>query len=332
MQESGTRAPRRAPFVALETSPGSYSNVPAWTSREAYLDAVASVAATMRADRARSLVAVAEAFAKFADHTTGREVRVGIERVVALSGVPRRTVFRRVNDLKAAGLLETVDAGGYMRREERAQVRAAGGRHVTKTTTRALSVPREMAHNHSRRELVKNLTSPELTNARTRAAKKTTSKPKTDRAARPMRLQRLAAAVDRRLPYLVRSRHVGNLANVLQAAGVEEWSASDVVGAVDAWHAENGRATLATAARDSLAWFAWALREARKSGQESRTAASRAAQEAARRRAAERAQERAEEDARAARTAASPEAATARLSIRDALAAAKAARVYGAAV
>ncbi|WP_144722269.1 hypothetical protein [Cellulosimicrobium sp. TH-20] len=316
--------------ILLETAAGSYSNVPAWTSREAYLDAVASLAATMRADRARSLVAVAEALARFADHSTGREVRVGIARVVEVSGVPRRTVHRRLVDLKTAGLLETVDAGGYMRREERAQVRAAGGRHITKTTTRALSVPREMARNHDRRSLVKNLTSGDGDKARKRAAKKTTSKPKTDRAARPMRLQRLAAAVDRRLPYLTRDRHVGNLANVLQAAGVEDWTASDVVAAVDAWHAENGRATLATAARDSLAWFAWALREARRSGQESRTAASRAAREAARLRAAERAREAAEEDARAARAAASPEAATARLSIREALAAAKAARLYGA--
>lgn len=323
MQESGTRARTRARTLRIETAPGTYSTVPVWTSRETFLSAVDEAGASWRSDRRRSLRAVAEALAGYAEHRTGRDVAVSVARVAARAGVVERTVYRRLADLRDAGLLVTVDGGRHLTRAER---EATGGRLWRKASTRALThAPREVSAHPEPEGLTGNLTSPSITK-RARRAAKTTSNSKTDRKPRTLRVQRLAAAVDRRLPYLVRDRHVGALAAVLQAEGVEEWTASDVVEAVDAWHARHGWKALATEARDALAWFAAALRRARQEGAESRTAASRSAQEAARRRAAERAQERADEDARAARAAASPETATARLSIREALAAAKAAR------
>ncbi|GED09174.1 hypothetical protein [Cellulosimicrobium cellulans] len=325
MRRTDTAPRRRRPAVKIETAPGAYATVPVWQTREAFLASVEEAGAAFRSDRRRSLRAVAEALAGYAEHRTGRDVAVSVERLARVAGVVARTVYRRLADLRDAGLLVTVDGGRHLTRAERERT----GR-FRKASTRALThAPREVSPHPETEGLTGNLTSPSITNARTRAAKKTTSNSKTDRKPRTLRVQRLAAAVDRRLPYLTRGRHVGNLANVLQAVGVEEWSASDVVGAVDAWHAQNGRATLATAARDSLAWFAWALREARGSGQESRTAAARAAQEAVRLRAAERAAQHAEEDARAAALDA-PEVAGARLSIRETLAAAKAARTYAA--
>jgi DNA-binding transcriptional ArsR family regulator len=278
--------------VKIETAPGAYASVAVWASREAFAEAVAEVAASSgwRSDRRRGVLAVAEVLAVAADRKTGRDVAVSVGSVARVVKVSERTVYRRLADLRDSGLLVTVETGRHLRRAERVAVRRAGGRFIRKASTRALThAPRgvELSGHLTERSSVEVAPPRELTKART-ARKARTSKTKTQaRAPRGLTVQRLAANVERRLPWITGGRHVGALCDVLTTSGVEGWSVSDVVGAVDAWHARHGWQSLGRDAERPLAWFATALRRALAEGATSRhEAADREAEERRARKAA----------------------------------------------
>lgn len=319
VQRTARRRPR------LETTPGAYAAVPAWTSRRAYLAAVAVLAARYRADRAASLHAVARVLASAAEHETGRSVELAVATIAHRSDVAERTVYRRLADLRDAGLAVVVEPGRHITRDERTR---AGVRTWRRTSSRALTVPADLAAHLPDRRSGEVLPSAGGTKRARRAASTTTST--TDRPARTLSVQLLAAGVAARLPYLVRHRHIGGLADVLTRAGVHDWTPTDITTAVDAWHAEHGWKTLATGASDPLAWFATALHRARRDGAKSRSAAARAELDAARTRAAQRRHEHAVAATRAASAEASGVAAAARAAIRAAVTTAKARRLYGA--
>lgn len=316
--------------VKVEAEPGAYSRIVAWQSREAFLAAVAEVAESSpwRAPRRAGFVAVLEALAKFAEHRTGRDVAVSVEKIEKATGLSRASVFRRLADAREAGLVVTVEKGRHLYRAEREAVKAAGGRFIRKASVRALShAPRPVAETPTPSGVSSSESLLSFTHQarKTRTAKKP-STTKTDRKPRTLRVQRLAADVDRRLPWLTKERHVGGLCSILSSAGVEEWTASDVVAAVDAWHERHGWKTLASEATNALGWFSRALHRAIEEGAVSRSAAARAEREAAVLRAAERAREAAEDEARRVEGVASAKAAEARSSIRGALAAARSKR------
>lgn len=328
MKKSDAHARPQARSVKVEAAPGAYSRVVAWQSREAFLATVAEVAESSpwRAPRRAGFVAVLEALAKFAEHRTGRDVAVSVAKIEKATGLSRSSVFRRLADARDAGLVVTVETGRHLYRAERAAVKAAGRRYIRKASVRALShAPRTDTPTNPERVGSKPSDSLNHQARKTRTAK-TTSNSKTDRKPRTLRVQRLAADVDRRLPWLTKDRHVGALCSVLASAGVEEWTASDVVAAVDAWHAERGWKTLAREASNALGWFSRALHRAIDDGAVSRSAAAQAEREAAVLRAAERAREAAEDEARRVEGVTSAKAVEARSSIREALAAARAKR------
>jgi hypothetical protein len=328
VDHSISRRPRRRKPVAVETAPGSYSTIPAWTSREAFLAAVGTVAAPMRADRARSLVAVAEALSTYAEHRTGRDVAVAVDRVAEIAGVARRTVFRRLADLRDAGLLVTVDRGRHLDRKEREAVRAAGRRFIRKASTRALSVPADLAPHPGLVETVGISPSEELTKAR--EARKAKPSKNHNRKPRTLRVQRLAAEVVQRWTFVAPEgrQHIGAVCDALTAAGMESWTAADVVRAVDFWHETNRWNALGRDARRPVGWLRTALQRTVRDGGVSASQKAREALEASRRRQAERDAEKAADAARLA--ASRPEVvAASRSSIRDAIEAAKRKALYG---
>lgn len=106
-----------------------------------------------------------------------------------------------------------------------------------------------------------------LTNTRTARGH---NQPKTSTTARPLGLQLAAAQLLKRLPWLLSpGQHIGQLCNALESAGVTaEWTAADLLAALDAEHRSAYRSTLpAGMQRNPLAVLVTQLRRAL-SGQE----------------------------------------------------------------
>lgn len=305
---------RSTPRPALHgTVPGDYSPVPAWESRTLFKRAARIVSARWRKDRRESFLAVVDVMADAADGRTGRSVTLSVDTIALRAGLDFRRTQRRIADAHEAGLCVTVDGGSYLTGAARQRSRRVVGRYaIRKASSRALTIPLELAE-QAREQTVAlpaplgagSMSSETSTNqARKRAAKTTqshTPKP------RSLRLQRLAAKLNARFPWLTRDKHIGHLCNLLERAGIdaEAWTADDVARALDGWHLEHGRKSVGIESTNPLGWLAWALRTALQAGAQPRaTAQAREAQE----RAARAAQRRAEQEAR---EALSPEVRTA---------------------
>ncbi len=287
--------PKRTRVLPVAVQPGSYAAVPAWSSRDQWLEAVEHLATSRRADTAETIRAVARALARWAEHRTGRDVAVSVDRLARQVGRSRRTVQRRLADLASVGLVVTVAEGRHLTRDERDDVRRAGRRFITRASVRALSVPANMTPQPSPKGFGSALTSPSLTKRATRRTARTT-KPKStaDRAPRSLAAQRTAAAVARRVPSVARegSQHIGRLVAVVERFGLAGQSADDVLNLAvrDGWQ------WLTDGVRDPFAYFvarlSWARREGRETAYEraraeSAARAARAAQRAAEQRADE---------------------------------------------
>lgn len=313
------------PTVRPAVEPGAYSNVPSWPSRTAWLAAVDAVATKRRTDTSKSIRRVALALAAHADNATGRNVACSVETIARKAGCSVRTVRRRLAELRREGLVVDVALGRHLTRDERATVRRAGGRWITRATVRALSLPRDMAAHPARKGVGASLTSPSLTKPARAAKAGRTRKAQTEaRAPRSLAAQRTAAEVISRLPWLVRtgSQHLGALVAVIEREGLAGASGGDVLGIVDEWHASQGWKTLGSHARRPLAWFATALRRARIAGGETATSRALRDRELARARSAQRRLQHALEEASAAPLD-SPAVVAARASIRASIAAAR---------
>lgn len=290
---------------SLPVPDGAYAKVPAWTSREAWFDALLDVlatpegAATLRAASVSrdTVCRVARADAESADHGTGRHVTTAHETVGRRTGLEWETVRKARRVLVKLGLAVVLVEGNYLRVDQRRAARLAhGGRQISAASVRALTMPRgTVQRTEPSTEAVDQPvdtdhlpapcaggTSSHLESgypsALTRAVA-ASRRPRTTRnhpatsvsSPRPIELQRLAARVARRMPWLDRSGHIGALCDALQRAGVDgsAWSCGGLLAAVDAQVAADGwKVVDPSYQRDPLAYFVKLVRRAVASGVE----------------------------------------------------------------
>jgi len=268
--------------------------VTAWRSATGWLDALRhAVSSSDGAERRRqarvalgTLLRVARADAAAADASTGRGVATSHETVAGILGMSGKTVQRARQLIEALGFSVTIAEGRYLTTAERAAAREAhGGYQVRAASLRALTLPAPPVRNvHLPRRGHVLSSSPVRENSPRRAAaarppaSKRSDSPAPRFGHRSIEMQRLAARlVDGsgseptapRMPWLLRTRtggrrHIGALCDVLGRAGIDpsRWTPRALVDAIDAWHRQEERRTLAGGAADPLAYFAWQLRQA----------------------------------------------------------------------
>lgn len=206
---------------------GTYSRLPAWSNRSRWLTQVAATLTTPDGETARAaarvaadtLLMVAAADAAVADQRTGRNVTTAHDTVATQLGMSAKTVQRARTLLERLGLAATVWAGRYLTRTERAAAhRRHGGPQLRAASTRALISPKRAAAllpvenvqlprrgNHTR-----TTHPPKNSTTRVSARRKAAS-----RTPIPVGVQKLAAQLARRMPWLTRDRHIGALARLL---------------------------------------------------------------------------------------------------------------------
>ena len=206
---------------------GSYSRLPAWSDRARWLAQVAAVVATGEGEAARAsahvavdtLLRVAAADAASADQRTGRNVATAHDTVAALLGMSAKTVQRARTLLERLGLAVTVWAGRYLtvaeraaarRRHGQAQLRAASTRALISPKHAAALVPVENVQLPRRGHPTSTPRPPENSSTRLTARRKPASMPPI-----PVGVQKLAAQLAQRMPWLARDRHIGALARLL---------------------------------------------------------------------------------------------------------------------
>lgn len=303
----------------------------AWTGRDAWIAALRAALSSAAGEEQRSaahvapdtLMRVALDDAATADSRSGRGVATAHETVAARLGMSAKTVQRARDLLIALGFAVVLAEGRYLTTAEReAAMRAHGGRQLRAASTRALTIPRASRAERRSPAPVKNVhlprrgelnprtyvsdNSPTRAGARSEAAPRPLRKSRRTRVARSPRaisIQRLAAQLSARMPWLIGDRHIGHLCDLLDRHGLADrgWTAAQLLDQIDRAN-RDGLVVVADpgAQRDGLAYFAWHLRRAVPVGAiapSERAAAERAA------RLAEQAQARAAEDARRARIA-----------------------------
>lgn len=208
-----------------------------------------------------TVVAIATADAQVADHRTGRSVATAHATVARALGVCSRTVQRARQVLLDAGLAAVVATGRYLTTSERQQVVAAGRHQIRAASTRVLTLPRDLAHVH----LPRRGSSTPHTSRRSVGTKRalTRAKAATKRTIRPIWVQRLAASLAARLPWLA-TGHIGRLCDALGALPISpEWSATDIIETLDARNRHLGLLALPpTSQHDPIALLAHQLDDA----------------------------------------------------------------------
>jgi len=172
------------------------------------------------------------------------------------------------------GFACTVVPGRYLTTQERAAARAHhGGDQRRMASERALVVPRHVSNVHLppwgcfNSHLPTRSDLPKRASARSGAASRqprTTKSPKRCQPRPTIAVQRLAAALAARLPWLARG-HIGSLCRTLTVLGLDDtrWSASDVIDMLDRRNVQLGLYSLTGGSqRDPLALFAHQVRAA----------------------------------------------------------------------
>ncbi|MDN6566034.1 MAG: hypothetical protein L0K65_03145 [Actinomyces sp.] len=179
-----------------------------------------------------TVVAIATADAQVADHRTGRSVATAHATVARALGVCSRTVQRGRQVLLDAGLAAVVAAGRYLTTSERQQAVAAGRHQIRAASTRVLTLPRRLAHVHLPRRGSRTPHTSRQCMGTKRAL--TRAKAATKRTIRPIWLQRLAARLAARLPWLA-TGHIGRLCDSLGGLPISpDWTATDIIDTLDA--------------------------------------------------------------------------------------------------
>lgn len=321
---------------SLPAPEGVYGALTAWPSAAAWFDAVMDALRSAEGETARrrakvapdTLLRVAYADRAAADQATGRGVSTAHETVAARLGMSAKTVQRARRLMEALGLAVTVAEGRYLTTAERreAQLRH-GGHQLRAASTRALTMPagyRPPPSAHvaaGDRQSVENVQLPprrgvkgsshlienSLTRARSRPRKATASRrpaetkmlrAMTPSGPRGIDVQRLAAGLIARMPWLDRGgRHIGRLCALIERHGLagQGWTARALVEAIDRGRVQLGVGLLdVDAQRDPLRYFAWLLGGTVPAGAPSPSAVLRdESRERARRQAIEAAEERA---------------------------------------
>lgn len=254
-RQSGARDTRARSWHP-RPAPGVYAAIDAWTTADDWL---AALTHTLDTDAGREQLArahitteavlrVARDDARRADHSTGRDVATAHDTVAATVDVSPSTVRRARGVLEALGFSRTVVGGRYLTTRERQEARQAhGGRQVRCASVRALTVPRGCSYRRDeqlpQRGQVGSVRSP-----RKSVPKAARARPGTPRRPepRPLPVQRLAAGLAARLPWLARG-HLGALCDVLAALDLDAdgWTAQDVIEALDRRNRDRGLCSVA---------------------------------------------------------------------------------------
>lgn len=260
--------------------------MPAWTSAAAWFDVLLDVLSTTEGEELRraakvasdTLLRVARADQLAADVTTGRGVATAHESVAAELGMCKRTVQRARALLEAMGLAVTIVPGRYLLKSERAAARALhGGRQIKAASVRALTVPKRRAvenvHLPRRGAVNPSTLLSEIPNkrafARRSAAPRRSSGQKMDsnggRAPHGIGVQKLAAGVVARMPWLARRVHIGRVCTALTRAGIDpaRWTAASLIEKITEHERQSGmNAAHPLRQGNPLAYFVWRIRNA----------------------------------------------------------------------
>ncbi len=258
------------------------ATVPVWSSAAHWLETLTAAITTPEGEELRAaakvsidtLLDVAAADARAADSRTGRGVTTAHETVAKALGCSAKTVQRARSLLEALGFAVTVVGGRYLTTEERAAATAHhGGDQRRMASERALLVPRSLTNVHlpRRGKSSSTLTSrsglPTRADARGEAAPRPAPKRKAARSflpRPPVAVQRLAAGLAQRLPWLARG-HIGSLCHTLTRLGLDDvgWTAHDVIDMLDRRNLDIGLFEPSPSSqRDPLALFAHQVRAA----------------------------------------------------------------------
>ncbi|MEZ5087739.1 MAG: replication protein [Tessaracoccus sp.] len=253
-----------------------------WSSAAHWLETLTAAITTPEGEELRAaakvsidtLLDVAAADARAADSRTGRGVTTAHETVAKALGCSAKTVQRARSLLEALGFAVTVVGGRYLTTEERAAATAHhGGDQRRMASERALLVPRSLTNVHlpRRGKFSSTLTSrsglPTRADARGEAAPRPAPKRKAARSflpRPPVAVQRLAAGLAQRLPWLARG-HIGSLCHTLTRLGLDDvgWTAHDVIDMLDRRNLDLGLFEPSPSSqRDPLALFAHQVRAA----------------------------------------------------------------------
>ncbi|MEF3405800.1 hypothetical protein [Agromyces sp. CCNWLW203] len=246
--------------MSIISPPGTYDGIRPWASRGAWLAQVEQLLHTESGDRARRELRVAadrvrevaRADARSATSTSGRDVATSNRTVGRRLGISYRTVQRARAWLERMRLSRTVQAGRYLTVKERAE--AAAGQ-IKAASTRALTTVENQPQAHAARPADQSsvaLSRRDSFEPESHLLKTKTRRAVSESRARPVWVQRLAADLDRRMPWLVRYVHIGRLANGLQQRNLHPaTTAGSLLGAI---HARGPVRELAEQ-RDPLAYF-----------------------------------------------------------------------------
>ncbi|MGN6413950.1 hypothetical protein [Flexivirga sp.] len=229
--------------------------------------------------RAVTVLAVARVDARSADRRTGRNLSSAHATVAAAVGRSVSTVRRARSVIAELGYAVTITRGRYLTAAERAASRAVqGAAQIRAASLRALTLPREAFNTRPGREhlprrgrptgdLTSSIALPTRTAARGRNSTTTRHKPRRrpHRAAapRPRGVQRMAARVAARQPWLARG-HIGRLCDALTRLDLDPaWTARDLIDALDQHNRARGMYALpANSQRNPLALFITQVRSA----------------------------------------------------------------------
>lgn len=196
-----------------------------------------------------------------------------------------KTVQRARDLLLALGFAAVLAEGRYLTRAERAAATEAhGGRQLRAASTRALTVPRAVSCSGRPSRPVQNVhlprrgeidprtyvpkESPTRASARVEAAPRPLRRKRTQapvQAPRGLDVQRLAAQLAQRMPWLAHSQHIGHLCSLIERAGLvaRGWTASQILDQIDRTNRAGMIAVHDPAEqRDPLGYFAWNLARA----------------------------------------------------------------------
>ena len=244
-----------------EPEGGAQARVPCWWSREQWIQAVfqdlttetgAGALARHRTCAAR-VQAVSTTDANTADTTTGRNVLTSHATVAKKLGCSVDTVRRARRVLRDLGWAVEITRGRYMTQAERILASLHKDTYQNRfASNRSLTIPARAVAVHPYPEGVKKpspKTSRVVPSARLRGAGTGKSQPKKNHTARPsvsVGIQKLTARLVRRLPWLDRrDQHLMGLCRSLAQCGVtEEWTAQDLMNAMENDHRTRGLLTL----------------------------------------------------------------------------------------
>lgn len=270
------RGQSRGGRVYVPDLPGWYANTPGWHSAQRWLAVVDRWAHSRAGRRAcerhhtdpDTVVAIAGRLAEYADHDSGRRCAPSQGTVAAAQRCARKTVQRAENALVHGGLLVLIHGTGLytaaMYRQYR-KLRRAGHQLALPrfcVRVRALTLPRSAVHHVPLPAEGRNLSvtgvsqwSPTARAARRAAARP--KKPAPTRPGRPLEVQRFAARLTLRLPWLARKRHIGAVCDALTWAGVtpDRWTTETLLAQL----ADIGPIPDGSTSRSPLGWLHVAL-------------------------------------------------------------------------